>query len=83
MDRLLIQISVFNSNTRKLLITSVQLAMEKQYAILFSFVLFLVYFILLWGWGSCSPGYPETDYVDQAGLELMEICLPLFPPVLG
>jgi hypothetical protein len=25
------------------------------------------------------PGWPETYYVDQAGIELPEICLPLPP----
>jgi hypothetical protein len=25
----------------------------------------------------CSPGCPGTHFVDQAGLELTEICLPL------
>jgi hypothetical protein len=27
----------------------------------------------------CSPGWPGTCFVDQAGLELTEICLPLPP----
>ena len=27
----------------------------------------------------CSPGCPGTHSVDQAGLELTEICLPLLP----
>ena len=25
----------------------------------------------------CSPGLPRTHYIDQAGLDLTEICLPL------
>lgn len=31
---------------------------------------------------TCLHGYPGTNYVDQADLELKAICLPL-PPVLG
>jgi hypothetical protein len=27
----------------------------------------------------CSPGYPETCYVDQAGFKLTEICLSVPP----
>jgi hypothetical protein len=30
----------------------------------------------------CSPGYPGTHSVDQAGLELKKLCLPL-PPSAG
>jgi len=29
----------------------------------------------------CSPGWPGTHYVDQAGLKLSEMCLPLLPKV--
>ena len=25
----------------------------------------------------CSPGWPETHFIDQAGLELMEVHLPI------
>jgi hypothetical protein len=28
------------------------------------------------------PDYPEIHYVDQAGLKLTEICLPLLPSIL-
>jgi hypothetical protein len=31
----------------------------------------------------CSPGCPGTCSVDQVGLELKEIHLPLFPPSAG
>lgn len=24
----------------------------------------------------CNPGWPELPYVDQAGLELLNVCLP-------
>lgn len=30
----------------------------------------------------CSPGCLETRSIDQTGLELTEVCLPLPPPTL-
>ena len=35
--------------------------------------------ILFWSVCVCSLGCPETHSVEQAGLELTEICLPLPP----
>lgn len=38
--------------------------------------LFFIYFIF-YRISLCSPGWPETHYIDQAVLKLMELCLPL------
>jgi hypothetical protein len=43
-------------------------------------VCLLVCLFVFQDWVSqCSPGSPGTHSVDQAGLELIEICLPLPP----
>jgi hypothetical protein len=42
---------------------------------LFCFVLFVCLFVF--EVSPCSPGCPGTHSVDQAGLEFIEICLPL------
>jgi hypothetical protein len=47
------------------------------------FVCLLAIFVFQDRVSLCSPGCPGAHFVDQAGLELTEICLPLPHRVLG
>jgi hypothetical protein len=52
-------------------------------SLLLFFLLLLLFFLLLPSSSSlCSPVCPGTNYIDKAGLELTEICLPLASQVL-
>jgi hypothetical protein len=46
--------------------------------ILLLFFVYLVFGVLRWV-SLCNPGCSGTHSVDQAGLELTEVCLPLLP----
>lgn len=49
----------------------------KNGSLMFGLTLFLFYFILFDVVSLCNPGWSGTCYVDQAGVELKEILLPM------